>query len=166
MDFFSIANIACIKFHLASESCAPPVPCFHCWHCLHKLPSRKWVMCTFCALFPLLTSLAWTLIQGVSHVHLLLFISIADIACMNSYPESELCAAPLLDFHCSHCLHGFQSSQWVAVPLLTLSPDWFLLLIYGLVCSYFNVLFFLHPIKTPTFHRHHTLTMSFPSNSM
>jgi hypothetical protein len=38
--------------------------------------------------------------QPVSQVQRLCLISIADIVCMNSHPESESCAASLLDFYC------------------------------------------------------------------
>ena len=63
---------------------------FCCWHYLHELPSRQWDMCSSCAQFTLLTLHTWTPIQKVSHVQVVCFVSIADIASMNFYPESEL----------------------------------------------------------------------------
>ena len=56
---------------------------------------------------------AWNPIQFVSCVHLLCLILIADVACMKSHPECELCAFPLLYFHCWHCMHEIPSSLWV-----------------------------------------------------
>ena len=125
----SIPDIAWMNFYPGSESSAPPLLDFHSWHCLHELLSRKWVICTFSALFPLLTLPAWTPIQYVSHLHLLCFISIADIVCMNSYPGSESSASSLLGFHSWHCLHELLSREWVICtsfawfPFLTL-PAW------------------------------------------
>jgi len=107
----SIADITCMNSHPGSESCATHLFDFHCWHSLHELPSRKWVMCSCSAWFPLLTFPAWTPIQVVSDVQLLCLISIADITCMNSHPASESCAAALLDFHCWHYLHELPSSE-------------------------------------------------------
>ena len=109
----SIIDIACIKCHPVCESCATSVLYFHCWHCLHELSFSLWVMCSSCALFPLLILPAWTLIQFVSHVQLMCLISTADITCMNYHPLSELCAAHMLDFHCWHCLHKLSSREWV-----------------------------------------------------
>ena len=153
----SIADIACMNSYPASESCAAPLLNFYCWHCLHELLSSKQVMCSSSAWSPLMTLLAWTSIQGVSLVQLLCLIFIADIACKNSYPGCESCIAPLLNFHCQHCLYEFLSRKWVSVPLLNLSSAWFWLLIYYLVycpvCSYFNALSFSHSVNTSTCHR-------------
>ena len=107
--WFPIADIALMNSHPGSEPCAAPVLDFYYWHCLHKISSSLWVMCNFCALFPLLTLPVWTLIQFVSHVQLLCFISIVDIACMNSHPVCESCA-----------------SSCALFPLLTL-PAWTLI---------------------------------------
>ena len=65
----------------------------------------------------------------MSHLHLLCFISIPDIACINSYPGCESPAPPLLDFHSWHCLYELLSRMWVICtssawfPFLTL-PVW------------------------------------------
>ena len=116
----SIPDIACMNSYPGSESSASPLLDFHSWHCLHELLSSLWVIC-ISAWFPLLTLLAWTSIQEVSHLHLLCLISIADIAYMNSYPGSESSAPPLLDFHSWHCLHELLSSLWV----ICTSSAWF-----------------------------------------
>ena len=121
----SITDIACIKSHQGCEWCAAPLLDFHCWHCLHEILSREWVVCSSFAWFPLLTLPAWNLIQIVSPVQLLCLISIADIACMKFNPGCEFCAAPLLDFHCWHCLYAIPSSMWAVCS----SSLWFLLLI-------------------------------------
>ena len=132
MCWISIADNACMNSHLACQSCAALLLDFSHWYCLHELSPRKWVMCSSSAWFPLLILSAWTCIQAVSHVQFLCLISIADIACMNSHPACESCAAPLLDFHCWHCLHELSSRLWVMCsssawfPLLTL-PAWTLI---------------------------------------
>ena len=123
----SIADIACMNFCPASESCPPSLLGFHCWYCLHELLSSLWVMSSSSAWLPLLTLPVWTPIQYVSYVQLLCLISIADIACMNFCPGCESCPAPQLDFHCWYCLHELLFSMWVRssssawFPLLTLS---------------------------------------------
>jgi len=122
-----IADIACMKSHLGSELCAPALLDFDCWHCLHEIPSRVWVVCTCPAWFWLLTLPAWNPIQRVSCVHLLCLILIADIACMKSHPESELCAPALLDFDCWHCLYEIPFREWVVFLLG-------LILIVNIVC--------------------------------
>ena len=116
--WFPIADIAFMNSHPGSELCAAPVLDFYYWHCLHKISSSLWVMCNFCALFPLLTLPVWTLIQFVSHVQLLCFISIVDIACINSHSVCESCAALVLYFHCWCCLHELSSSLWVMCKLM------------------------------------------------
>ena len=132
LSLISIADIACMNSYPESESWVAPLLDFHCWHCLNELLSRQWVMCSSSAWFPLLTLPAWTLIKTVSHVQLLCLISIADLACMNSHPGCESCAAPQLDFHFWHCLHELSSRLWVMCsssawfPLLTL-PAWTLI---------------------------------------
>ena len=118
----SIPNITCMNSYPGSESSAPPLLDFHSWHCLHKLLSRQWVICTSSALFPFLTLPAWTSIQRVSHLHLLCYISIPDITCMNFYPVGELSAPPLLYFHCWYCLHELLSSGWVICTCFALFP--------------------------------------------
>jgi len=129
LSLISIADISCMNSHPGCESCAAAQLGFHCWHFLHELSSSKLVMCSCSAWFPLLTFLAWTPIQQVSHVQLLCLISIADIPCMNSHLACESCAAALLDFHCWYSLHELPSSLWVMCscsawfPLLTF-PAW------------------------------------------
>jgi len=98
LRLISIADIGCMKSHLGSESYMALVD-FHCWHCLHKILSREWVMCSSSGLW---------------------LMSMADIPCMNFYPGSELCVAPLLDIHCWHCLHEILSRLWVHVWLFFL----------------------------------------------
>jgi len=90
--------------------CAPSLLDFDC---LHEIPSRVWVVCTFSDWFWLLTLPTWNPIQGVSCVHLLWLILIANIACMKSHPDGELCAPSLLVFDCWHCLHEITSRWWV-----------------------------------------------------
>ena len=126
----SISDIACMNSYPGSESLsAPPLVDFHFWHCLYELLSSLWVICTSSGWFPFLTLPTWTPIQVVSHLHLLWLISIADIACMNSYPASESSAPPLVDFHSWHCLDELLSRMWVICtssgwfPFLTL-PAW------------------------------------------
>ena len=100
----SFADIPWMNSHpslwVMCSSCA----CFHCWHFLHELPSSLWVMCSSFAWFPLLTFLAWTPIQVVSHVQLLCLILIADIPCMKFHPECAFLwlstLFPLFDFDC------------------------------------------------------------------
>jgi len=109
----SITDIACMKFHPGSESCAPPLLDFNHWHCLPEIPSSSWVVCASSARFRSLTLPAWNPIQGVSHVRLLCSISTTDIACLKSHPVRESCAPPLLDFDHWHCLHEIPSRKWV-----------------------------------------------------
>ena len=75
----SIADMACMKSHPASECCAAALLDIHCWHGLHEIPSSEWVLCRCSAWFPLLTLPAWNLIQTVSPVQFLCFILIYDI---------------------------------------------------------------------------------------
>jgi len=97
---------------------------FGCWCCLYGISSRLWVVCISSAWFWLLTLPAWNPIQGVSCVHLLCLILIADVACMKSHPGCELCVPPLFDFDCWCCLHGISSRVWVVYT----SSAWFWLL--------------------------------------
>jgi len=184
----SNGNIACIKCHPESESCATPLLDFHCWHCLiifyagcesctvslldlqcwhclHEIPCRLWVLCSSFAWFPLLILFAWNPMQAVSPVQLVFLISIANIAYIKSHPESESCAA-LLDFHCQHCLHEISSRLWVVCSFS--AWFWFLTyyLMYCLVCNYSNMLSSLHSINTPAFYRHIKFAILFKLNSM
>ena len=134
----SINDFAFMKSYPVCELCAPLLLDVNHWHCLHEIPSREWVMCTSSAWFQVLTlpswipsrewvvctspwfqSLtlpSWNPIQEVSCVHHLCLISITDIACVKSHPESELCAPPLLDFNHWHCMHEIPSREWVVCP--------------------------------------------------
>ena len=170
--------------------CAASLFDIYCSHCLHGVPSSSWVavqllclmsiadiacmnshpecelLCSSSAWILLLTLLAWTPIQLVSHVQL------------------------LLDFYYWHCLHELPSSQWVFVKLLCLISITditctqshldselststqvvlcliFIAYVYCLVCSYFNVLSSPYSINTHTFYRHLTFAMSLLLNSM
>ena len=118
-----IVNIAWIKSHLESELYAALLFDFHCWQCLLETLSRKWVVFSFFALFPLLTLPAWNLVQRVSYVQLLCLISMANIA---SNPIQTVCymQAALLDIYFWKFLYKILSRLWV----LCSSFAWFLLL--------------------------------------
>jgi len=161
-----IADIACIKSHPVCESWAPLVLYFDCWHCLHQIPSREWVVSTSCALFWLLTLPASNPIQAVSCEHLLCSILIADIACIKSYPGSELWAPPVLDFDCSHCLHQIPSREWVVCTFCAQCSKLTYCSKYYLVCKYFSPLFSFYSFNRPAFHRHMMLKTLFMLNSM
>ena len=75
----SIADMACMKSHPASECCVAALLDVHCWYGLHEIPSSEWVLCCCSAWFPLLTLPAWNLTQTVSPVQFLCFILIYDI---------------------------------------------------------------------------------------
>ena len=122
--FISMADIACMKSHPASEWCAPPLLDFDCWHCLHEIPSRTWVACASSARCRSLTLPAWNPIQLVSGLLLLCSISIADIACMKSHPDRKWCVHLLLDFNHWHCLHEIPSR----LSVVSASSAWFQLL--------------------------------------
>jgi len=158
-----------------------------CWHCLHQIPSREWVVSASCARFRLLTLPASNPIQGVSREHLLCSISIADIACIKSHPDSESRAPPVLDFDCWHCLHQIPSSWWVVSASCVDFDCWHCLhqipsrkwvvctfcaqsltycSIYYLVCKYFSPSFSSYSFNRPAFHRHIMLKTLFALNSM
>ena len=121
-----ISEIACIKSHPDCESCVAPLLDFYYWHYLYDLLSRLWVICSSLALFPFLTLFAWTSIQRVGCVQLLCLIFIADIVWMKSHPESELYAAPSLDFHYWHYIKPHPESMLCEAPLLDFHCWYFL----------------------------------------
>ena len=121
-------------------------------------------MCTSSAWFQSLTFPAWNPIQAVSSVHFLCLISITDISCMKSHPDSELCAPPLLDFNHWNSLHEIPFRKWAVCP----SAQFWLLIyhyMHCLVCSYSNVQTSPHSINMPAFHRLLPFTMLLLLNS-
>ena len=97
---------------------------FYCWHCLYLILSSEWVVCSLSAWFLFLTLPAWNFIQLVSSVQILCLISISDISYMESHTVSQLWTAPLLNFHCWHCLHEILFRKWFIYSLSV----WFTLL--------------------------------------